>query len=121
MGWRVGKPPFFCVAEYGGDVYAAVRLYLRGDDFPAAPAQIPLVKILRHFFGRSAKQNAPRFGGGNPFRLPLPDIFPFALGHIGQKLQYNVGNERPGQIPVDAGVQQGHIQHTDVRPPGFLL
>ena len=47
--------------------------------------------------------------------LPLADVLPFALGHVGQELENDVRNERPGQVPVIAGVQQGHIQHPDFR------
>ena len=44
------------------------------------------------------------------------DVLPLTLRDIGQKLEHNVSDQRPGQVPVDTGVQQGHIQHTDVGP-----
>ena len=40
---------------------------------------------------------------------------PLRLGHIAEQLQNNVGDQRPGEIPIILGIQQGHIQHDNGR------
>lgn len=43
------------------------------------------------------------------------DVFPLTFRHIGQKLEYNVCNQRSCQVSIYAGVQKRHIQHFNVR------
>ena len=57
---------------------------------------------------------APGFCRRNALGLPLADVFPLALGHEGEDLQHQVGDEGAHEIFSGAGVQQRHINHADV-------
>ena len=61
------------------------------------------IELRRRRFGLAAKLDASRFGCGDSFLLPLADELAFCLRHIGEKLQNDVRNQRPGQIPVLSG------------------
>ena len=57
-----------------------------------------------------AEGHALRLGSRDSLRLPLADALPLRLRHIGEDLQNEVCDKRPGQIAaMGAGVQQGHI------------
>ena len=77
---------------------------------------------LRPFQGRPPEAHPPLgLGRGDALRLPLPDELPFRLGHVAQQLQNDVGDQRPGEILVFPGVQQGHVQHHDGRPFSLVM
>ncbi len=63
--------------------------------------------------------NRGKFSGRGAGGLPGAYVLPLALGHKGQDLQHQIGNEGAHQILPPAGVQQGHVQHAHVG--GFLL
>ena len=60
-----------------------------------------LLKPFRHFDRYPAQFLSLRLGRRDPFRLPLADIIPLRLRHIGQDLQHQIGNKHPRQIPLD--------------------
>lgn len=70
----------------------------RQSDLLSPPFLHRLRKSLRHRLARIAKVYAPRFGCRDPLRLSLTDIFPFALGHIGEDLQHQIRHKSAGQI-----------------------
>ena len=70
-------------------------------------------KLLRLHQWRTPKTHALRFRHGDALRLSLPDELPLRLSHITEQLQNDVGDQRPGEIPIFSGIQQGHIQHHD--------
>ena len=72
-------------------------------------------EALRPFQGRTPKTHALRFHHGDALRLSLPDELPLRLSHITEQLQNDVGDQRPGEIPIFSGIQQGHIQHDNGR------
>jgi len=49
-------------------------------------------------------------------RLTAADIFALILGHEGQKLQNDVGNECAQRILVQSGIQPRHIQTIEATP-----
>ena len=53
-------------------------------------------------------------GGGDALGLAGADVFPFALGHEGENLQDEIGDEGPHEVLAVAGVQEGHVQDADV-------
>ncbi len=60
----------------------------------------------------------PRFRGGDALGLPRPDVLPLLLRDISQDLQNEVGHKPARQILAlhpGAGVQQGEVQHHNVR------
>lgn len=57
-----------------------------GGHFLLAPGGVELVKIIGQMLRRTAEFDAPRFGGGDPFRLTAADFFPLALRHKGKDL-----------------------------------
>ena len=72
-------------------------------------------KLLRLHQWRTPKTHALRFRHGDALRLTLMNKLPLRLGHIAEQLQNNVGDQRPGEIPIILGIQQGHIQHDNGR------
>ena len=73
-------------------------------------------ELLRLRQRRTPKTHALRFHHGDALRLSLPDELPLRLSRITEQLQNDVGDQRPGEIPVFPSVQQGHVQHHDGRP-----
>ena len=74
--------------------------------------------VFRLFSRFSAEGYASCLGCGNAFRLSLSDEFSLCLSHIAQKLQYDVRDQRSGQIPALPRIQQRHVQNDDL---GFFL
>ena len=72
-------------------------------------------ELLRLRQRRTPKTHALRFHHGDALRLSLPDELPLRLSHITEQLQNDVGDQRPGEIPIFSGIQQGHIQHDNGR------
>ena len=72
-------------------------------------------ELLRLRQRRTPKTHALRFRHGDALRLSLPDELPLRLSHITEQLQNDVGDQRPGEIPIFSGIQQGHIQHDNGR------
>lgn len=83
-------------------------------------AAVNVISLLRYACFSSSKSSG-KVRGFRPkrtplaLRLPLPDVFPLCLGHIAEQLEYDVRNERPGQVASMPGVQQWHIQHHNGR------
>ena len=73
------------------------------------------VECRRLFLARMAEAHAPCLGCRDTLRLPLVDELPLRLSHITEQLQNDVGDQRPGEIPIFSGIQQGHIQHDNGR------
>lgn len=57
-------------------------------------------KLLRLHQWRTPKTHALRFRHGDALRLSLPDELPLRLSHITEQLQNDVGDQRPGEIPI---------------------
>ena len=75
------------------------------------PRPMYLIKILRQGQRRTAKLHAPGLGRRNALRLPLFDALPLALGHKGQNLQNQIGDEGVHQVPALPGVQHQQIKN----------
>ena len=69
-----------------------------GRNLAVTPQKIQLFVFFRFFQWLSAKLYAPSPGGGNALCLALTDEFSLRLRHIGNQLQYNIGNQ--GSDPV---------------------
>ena len=63
------------------------------------------------FSGLTPKPDALQLCRRDALGLPLADELPFRLGHIAEKLQDDVRDQRSGQILILPRVQQRHIQH----------
>ena len=61
-------------------------------DFALAPRSHDGLVVLAPILELPSKVDAFRFGGGNPFGLSLTVELPFRLGHIAQKLEYDVSD-----------------------------
>ena len=68
--------------------------------------------------GLSSEALTTRFRRGDPLCLPLADEGSLGFGNVGQQLQNDVCDQGPRQVPVRAGVQEGHIEDYDC---GHLL
>ena len=73
-----------------------------------------LGKVLGGVQLGTAEVDAPGLGSGDALLLALPYILTLGLGHEGQHLQDQVGNEGADEVLAVAGVQQGHVQNADV-------
>ena len=82
-------------------------------EFAPAPRGHDGLVVLAPILEFPPKVDAFRFSRGDPLGLPLTVKLPLRLGHVAQKLEYDVGDQYPGEIPTLAGIQQGHIQHYD--------
>ena len=78
-----------------------------------------LVKILRQRQRRAAKLHTPRHSRRDALRLTAADILPLRLGHKGQDLQDQIGDKRPHQVASVPGIQQRHVDDTDIHPSFF--
>ena len=78
-------------------------------------------ELLRLHQWRTPKTHALRFRHGDAIRLSLPDELPLRLSHITEQLQNDVGDQRPGEIPIFSGIQQGHIQHDNGRADEYTV
>lgn len=85
-------------------------------DLFRAPVTVGVVEVLGQRKGRSAEFHAPRLRRRDALRLPLFDALPLALGHKGQDLQNQIGDEGVHQVFALPRVQQGHIEDADVHP-----
>ena len=55
--------------------------------------------------------------GWRPKRIPLilaAYVFPLALGHEGENLKHEIGNEGAEQILVASGIKKGHVEDQNV-------
>ena len=104
-----------------GKRHTALSGRCRSGDLPAFPAPAHRAKVLRERLGGATKPDAPCFGCRNSFRLPLADGFPLRLRHVAKKLQHQIGDQRPGEIPIFSGIQQGHIQHDNGRADEYTV
>ena len=66
---------------------------------------------------RAGRENEKSGHKGYRFLPKIADVLPSRLCDIAEKLENNVGNEHPGQVPALPGVQQGHVQHDDGNLP----
>ena len=96
-----------------GKRHTALSGRCRSGDLPAFPAPAHRAKVLRERLGGATKPDAPCFGCRDSFRLPLADGFPLRLRHVAKKLQHQIGDQRPGEIPCLARIQKRHIQHNN--------
>ena len=83
-------------------------------ELTALPGRYDLGEIGRYGPAGPAEPDAPGLGGGDALRLPPVDGLPLRLGHEGQDLQHQVGDEGAQQVLALPRVQQRHIQHADV-------
>lgn len=82
-------------------------------DFAPAPCGHDGLVILPPILELSSEVDASCFGGGDSLGLTLTVELSLCLSYIAQKLEYDISNQHPGEIPALAGIQQGHIQHDD--------
>ena len=80
-------------------------------EFAPAPRSHDRFVVLTPVLGLPSKVDTFGFGGGNPFGLPLMVELPLRLRYIAQKLEHDISNQHPGEVPALAGIQQGHIQY----------
>lgn len=78
-------------------------------------------ELLRLRQRRTPQTHALRFRRGDALRLSLPDELPLRQSHITEQLQNDVGDQRPGEIPIFSGIQQGHIQHDNGRADEYTV
>ena len=78
-------------------------------EFSPAPRGHDSLVVLAPILELRSKVNAFGFGSGNPLGLSLAVELPLCLRHIAQKLKYDISDQHPGEIPAQAGIQQGHI------------
>ena len=100
--------------EESGLAQAAAAQGLLQGDFFFLPGLHDVLKAGGHPDQRAAHGNAPGLGRGDALGLAAADALPLALGHKGENLQHQVGDERPHQVLPLTGIQEGHIQHGDV-------
>lgn len=72
------------------------------------------VKVNRSLLHRSAQMNSPCTCGSNALRLPLADVVSLVLCYKGQHLQYNVAQKCAHKVLTAPGIQQRHIDPTDI-------
>lgn len=70
--------------------------------------------MIRKRSRRPAELDAFGLGGCDPFRLPLPDVAALVLRNKGQNLKDYVAEKGPDQILASPGVQQRHVDDTDI-------
>lgn len=77
-------------------------------------------ELLRLRQRRTPKTHALRFRHGDALRLSLPDELPLRLSHITEQLQNDVGDQRPGEIPIFRVSNKG-ISSTTMAAPFSLV
>ena len=88
------------------------RSMSRGD-VSLLPQGINCRIIIRLFFGPAAEMLPSGLGRGDALGLSLTDELALRLGHIAQKLQHDIRDQRSRKIPALASVQQRHIQYNN--------
>ena len=86
-----------------------------GRDSAAFPLSIHSLKGVGALHRLSAKMDAALLRRRDSLRLTLFDELALGLGDVAQKLSYDVGDQRTGQVASLPRVQQRHIQHDNVR------
>lgn len=76
-----------------------------------------LRKAVRQGLFTAAKAHAARPRRGDAFGLTAADHLALGLGHVAEQIEYDVGNQRAGEVALAAGVQQRHVQHHDGYAP----
>ena len=107
------------VAE-GGQRHVAFLCGGDAGNFACLPFLICGVKSIGQWFGRPAKAYAFSFGSGNAFRLSRADIGAFVFGDEGEDLQHDIRNKLAHErVGFFAGIEQGHIEHKNIRADTF--
>ena len=73
-------------------------------DFSPTPCGHDGLVVFASVFKLPSKVDTLGFSCCDPLGLTLAVEFPFSLGHIAQKLEDNVGNQYPSEVPTLAGV-----------------
>lgn len=106
------RPNLFSAPPLEGPVgYPQLSCRRSAADLAPTPCGYDGLIVFASVFKLPPKVDALGFSCCDPLGLTLAVEFPFSLGHIAQKLEDNVGNQYPSEIPPLAGVQQRHIQH----------
>ena len=71
-------------------------------------------EIWRKRAGRPAESYTSGLGRRDSLGLTPADVFTFILGHEGQNLENQVGNEGSHQVFTVSSIQKRHIQHTNI-------